>query len=148
MLFWNNIPAVNMPRILDILFSSNHNIHKSLCGLCFWASDPFNQYQSIDFTKIFQLKGLKPKNKGSLNFYECWDLTKKVYLASYIFKEQGDIIKRLNIIYFGIRNCILYRSWPRKNEKYVSTLRDAIFKFFSSTLQSMHTYITTILTNQ
>ena len=25
---------------LDILFSSNHNIHKSLCGLCFWASDP------------------------------------------------------------------------------------------------------------
>ena len=26
---------------LDILFSSNHNIHKSLYGLCFWASDPF-----------------------------------------------------------------------------------------------------------
>ena len=26
--------------ILVILFSSNHNIHKSLCGLCFWASDP------------------------------------------------------------------------------------------------------------
>ena len=26
---------------LDILFSSNHNIHKSSCGLCFWASDPF-----------------------------------------------------------------------------------------------------------
>ena len=25
---------------LDILFSSNHNIHKSLYGLCFWASDP------------------------------------------------------------------------------------------------------------
>ena len=24
---------------LDILFSSNHNIQKSLCGLC-WASDP------------------------------------------------------------------------------------------------------------
>ena len=21
-------------------FSSNHNIHKSFCGLCFWASDP------------------------------------------------------------------------------------------------------------
>ena len=27
-------------RILDILFfSSNHIIHKSSCGLCFWASD-------------------------------------------------------------------------------------------------------------
>ena len=25
---------------LDILFSSNHNIHKSWCGLCFWASEP------------------------------------------------------------------------------------------------------------
>ena len=25
---------------LDILFSSNHNINKSSCGLCFWASDP------------------------------------------------------------------------------------------------------------
>ena len=25
---------------LDILFSSNHNIHKSSCGLCFSASDP------------------------------------------------------------------------------------------------------------
>ena len=25
---------------VDILFSSNHNIHKSSHGLCFWASDP------------------------------------------------------------------------------------------------------------
>ena len=25
---------------LDMFFSSNHNIHKSLCSLCFWASDP------------------------------------------------------------------------------------------------------------
>ena len=25
--------------ILDILFLSNHNIHKSLWDLCFWASD-------------------------------------------------------------------------------------------------------------
>ena len=35
----------------------------------------------IDFTKIFQLKSLKPKNKGPTNFYECCDLTKKVYLV-------------------------------------------------------------------
>ena len=26
--------------ILDILFSSNHNIHKSSYDHCFWASDP------------------------------------------------------------------------------------------------------------
>ena len=25
---------------LEILFSSNHNIHKSSCDTCFWASDP------------------------------------------------------------------------------------------------------------
>ena len=25
---------------LDILFPSNHNIHKSSCGHCFWSSDP------------------------------------------------------------------------------------------------------------
>ena len=35
----------------------------------------------IDFTKIFQLKGLKPKKKDQMNFYECCDLTKKVYLT-------------------------------------------------------------------
>ena len=34
----------------------------------------------MDFSKIFQLKGLKSKNKGLMNFYECCDLTKKVYL--------------------------------------------------------------------
>ena len=27
-------------HILDILFPSNHIIHKSSCGLCLWASDP------------------------------------------------------------------------------------------------------------
>ena len=28
---------------LDILFLSNHNIHKSSCGLCFWASYPLSE---------------------------------------------------------------------------------------------------------
>ena len=27
--------------LLDILFLSNHNIHKSSYGICFWASEPF-----------------------------------------------------------------------------------------------------------
>ena len=40
-------------RRLEILFPSNHNIHKSLCGLCFWASDPL-----IDrFYKNLSIKG-------------------------------------------------------------------------------------------
>ena len=34
-----------------------------------------------DFSKIYQLKGLKPKNNGQTNFYECCDLTEKVYLT-------------------------------------------------------------------
>ena len=58
---------------LDILFSSNHNIHKSSCGLRYWASNPLIIKN--------RLKGLKPKNKGHKNFYECCDLTKKVYLV-------------------------------------------------------------------
>ena len=61
---------------IDILFSSNHNIHKSSCSLRYWASDPWLKI----FIKIYRLKGLKPKNKDHMNFYECCDLTKKVYL--------------------------------------------------------------------
>ena len=32
---------------LDILFSLNHNIHKSSCGFCFWASDPFHYFSNF-----------------------------------------------------------------------------------------------------
>ena len=38
---------------LDILFLSNHKIHKSLCGLCFWASDTSNDR----FYKNLSIKG-------------------------------------------------------------------------------------------
>ena len=34
-----------------------------------------------DFSIIYQLKGLKPKTNGRTNFYECCNLTKKVYLT-------------------------------------------------------------------
>ena len=43
--FWDQrrllffLPFFNV-CILDIFFSSNHKVHKSLCGLCFWALDP------------------------------------------------------------------------------------------------------------
>ena len=63
--------------VLDIFFSSNHNIHKSLSDLCFFRHQTL---QSRDFGKIYWLKGLAPKNKHHLNFYECCDLTEKVYL--------------------------------------------------------------------
>ena len=38
---------------LDILFPSNHNIHKSLDGLCFWVSDPLIE----SFCKNLSIKG-------------------------------------------------------------------------------------------
>ena len=45
--------------ILDILFSSNHNIHKSSSGHCFWASDPL-----IDgFYKNLSIKGSEAQNQ-------------------------------------------------------------------------------------
>ena len=34
----------------------------------------------IEFTIIFQSMGLKPKNKGHTNFYECCDLMYKGHL--------------------------------------------------------------------
>ena len=53
----------------------------------------------IDFTKIYQFKGLKPKNKGHMNFYECCDLTEKVYLTFYFFFKFSSILqKSLNLI--------------------------------------------------
>ena len=46
----------------------------------------FNEICNTKYTfcKIYQLKGLKPKNKGHANFYECCDLTKKSISNLYI----------------------------------------------------------------
>ena len=37
---YNESNIITFISILDILFSSNDNIHKSSCDHCFWASDP------------------------------------------------------------------------------------------------------------
>ena len=61
-------------------YTFSYNIHKSSCGLCFWAPDPL-----ID---SFYKNYLMPQNNGHPNFYECWDLTKKVYLMNiYIYED-------------------------------------------------------------
>ena len=44
---------------LDILFSSNHNIHKSLYGFCFWAPDPLFDR----FYKNLLIKGSEAQNR-------------------------------------------------------------------------------------
>ena len=55
------------------IFSSNPNIHKSSCGLCFWAPDPL-----IDrFYLNLSIKGSGAQKQRAKNFYEHWDLTKK-----------------------------------------------------------------------
>ena len=54
-------------------FSSNHNIYKSWCGLCFWSSDPIIER----FYYNLSIKGSEAQNKGHANFYESCDLTKK-----------------------------------------------------------------------
>ena len=41
----------------------------------------------IDFTEIYLLKGMKPKNKGHTNFYECCDLPEKVYLNRHLYRN-------------------------------------------------------------
>ena len=70
-----NFRAIIYVYILDILFSSNHNIHKSSYGLFFGLQTLY----LIDFTIIYRLKGLEPKNKVLTNFYEHCDLTKKYF---------------------------------------------------------------------
>ena len=48
----------------------------------------------IDFSKTFYgLKGLKPKNKGHANFYECCDVTEKVYLMYLLVAIQCQFAK-------------------------------------------------------
>ena len=57
-----------------------------------------------DFSKTYQLKGLKPKNKGYTNFYECCDLTKSVYLKDTVYqnlKKGGKLVGWIHLdIYY------------------------------------------------
>ena len=43
-------------KYIRYTFTSNHNVHKSWCGLYFWAPEPL--IALIKFTKIYQLKNL------------------------------------------------------------------------------------------
>ena len=61
--------------ILEILFRQITTFIKVRVAFAFGLQTLYSK----DFSKIYQLKGLKPKNKGHTNFYECCDLTKKVY---------------------------------------------------------------------
>ena len=54
------------------IFLSNQIVHKISFSFRFWAPDYL-----IDFSKIYRLKGLEPKNKDQTKSHERFDLTKK-----------------------------------------------------------------------
>ena len=67
--------AWNEEIILDVVFSSNHNIHKSSCGLCFWASSPL-----IEIICSLSIKGsVSPKQSPQELLWMLW-FDEKVYL--------------------------------------------------------------------
>ena len=65
-----------------VKYSSQHTNSIGMLDILFRQITTF-----IKVTKIYQLKGLKPKNKDQTNLYECCDLTEKVYLVLRIFTE-------------------------------------------------------------
>ena len=84
----------------------------------------FQTLKLKDFSKIHQLKSLRPKNKGHTNFYDCCDLTKKVYLTYYLYyyfteihdnKQLNGNIRQNRITWSGM-DCIQNRleviRWP------------------------------------
>ena len=90
----------------------------------------FQTLKLIDFTKFYWLKGLKPKNQGYANFYECWDLTKSISHASYqgsgvntiSTKTAPDLYKKLTHSLLVKKNPILTVSNPMMNDiKYIQT---------------------------
>ena len=68
-----NIKKNQRNVILDILFCEITTFIKVFVAFIFCLY----MLSLIDFTKIYELKGLKPKDKGHINFYENCDLTKK-----------------------------------------------------------------------
>ena len=57
----------------------------------------------IAFSKIYQYKGLKPKNKGHTNFYECCDLTEKdnlMYISLVGMVPKGEGFGKSSVTYW------------------------------------------------
>ena len=88
--FWSNslkkvflliIPDIRIYMVLGNIhirhtFSSNHSIHKSSCGLCFWASDPL-----IDgFLLNISIKESEAQKQRPQELLWMLSFDKKVYL--------------------------------------------------------------------
>ena len=65
------------------------------------------------------MKGLKLKNKGHTNFYECCDLTKKVYLTYILHREYFLILITFRIFkVFSSEVLIILQDTLGQNEKF------------------------------
>ena len=65
---------------LDVLFSSNRNIHKSSCGLCFWASDPLIHR----FYENLSIKGSEAQKQKSYELlWSLWFDGKSIFSGVY-----------------------------------------------------------------
>ena len=62
------------------------------------------------FNRIYQLKDLKPKNKGRTNFYECCDLTKKRISNVHSLMCSTTMCGRISQ-FFALKKCISPSSW-------------------------------------
>ena len=74
----------------------------------------FMRLLSLDFrpfnwkvlVKIFDLKGLKSIDKGHTNFYECCDLTEKVYLIYLHIQNICKCMEELPMYLVLVQTCI------------------------------------------
>ena len=111
----NKVCNMNTPLyvcMLDIFFRQIITFIKVCMAFVYGLQTLELKYLS----KIYQLKCLKPKNKGHTNFYECCDLMEKVYLMR-TFKIAPHLIRQTaspytqkhpkNIFVFLNKNCIL-----------------------------------------
>ena len=65
---------------LDILFGQISTFIKDCVAFIFGLQT----FWLIGFSKIYQLKGLEPKDKGLKQFYELCDSTKNIFNNAYI----------------------------------------------------------------
>ena len=88
---------------------------------------------------MYQLKGLKSKNKDHTKFYECHDLTKKVYLINIYYTYVDFIYDRqeCNIQIKNISNCLNIKLIAQKNKYFL--------KFYSQPKRRKGSYTMTSL---
>ena len=76
-------------QLLDILFPSNHNIHKSSYGLCFWASGPLIDrfYWSLSI-KGSEAQKLRPHLLLWMLWFDKKSISKRTYLSTIVYQAR------------------------------------------------------------